>query len=85
MKPPEDKPYQPVCPLCHRALDKLSAIIGYCDLLTQPTGVPGDSAKEVVMIRDIAQELAQELATFQCELLATERQGEVQDLLPNTV
>jgi hypothetical protein len=82
MKPPSDKRYQPICPLCHGVLDKLSAIIGYCDLLSQRVVSPTDCSKDVGSIRDIARQLAQELATFQCELLEASRQAETQEILP---
>jgi hypothetical protein len=69
--------HQPECPLAHKLINKLSTVIGNCDLIVEKT--PGDSPilQRMLLIRDTAKSMAADLAEFQCELArrrAEERQ-----------
>ena len=67
-----DKPdlgkYQPSCNLAHGLVNKLSVIVGYCDLAKDD--VPEDSKcrKHMEAIRSIAKNMAEELLRHQCDL-----------------
>jgi hypothetical protein len=45
----------PVCPLAHRLLDRLTVIVGHCDLLAATGLVDSPSSKHLQIIRQAAQ------------------------------
>ena len=51
--------------LAHDLINKLSAIIGHCDLLKEMTEQGAEYARRVGMIRDLADSAAKELAEHQ--------------------
>jgi bifunctional DNase/RNase len=55
------EPHQPVCIVAHNLVNKLSAIIGQCDLLSENVEEGTASAKRLVMIHDLAKSAAKEL------------------------
>lgn len=55
------EPHQPVCIVAHKLVNKLSAIIGHCDLLSENVEEGTESAKRLVMIHDLAKSAAKEL------------------------
>lgn len=61
--------YEPECPMAHDLVNRLSALIGHCDLMID--AVSGDSKllKNLSVIRNIANGMAKELNEFQCELV----------------
>jgi hypothetical protein len=65
---PELGKYQPSCNLAHGLVNKLSAIVGYCDLLKDDA--PEDSVyrNRLDSIRIIAKSMAQELQQHECDL-----------------
>jgi hypothetical protein len=74
-----DKPdlgkYQPSCVLAHDLVNKLSVIVGCCDLLKGEA--PENSMYEVRLqtIRRISQEMAEYLKTHQCQMELLSREA----------
>jgi hypothetical protein len=66
--------YQPNCVLAHDLVNKLSVIVGCCDLLKEE--VPENATCEVRLrtIRRIAQEMAEYLKLHQCQLEVVSRE-----------
>jgi hypothetical protein len=60
----------PVCPLAHSLLDKLTVIVGHCELLAEAQSEDSESAKSLQLIRQAAQSMALELKDHQCEHIA---------------
>ena len=67
--------HEPTCLLAHRLVNKLSAIIGNCDLLNEQVEAGSECAKRLSLIHDVAQEMAKELNEHQCELAEVVRLG----------
>ena len=65
---PNAEPHQPVCIVAHNLVNKLSAIIGHCDLLSENAEEGTESAKRLVMIHDLAKSAAKELTDHLQEL-----------------
>jgi hypothetical protein len=67
-----DKPdlgkYQPSCNLTHGLVNKLSVIVGYCDLLKDDALEDSKCRKRLDAIRSIAKGMADELLGHQCDL-----------------
>ncbi len=59
--------YGPACLLAHHLVDKLSVIVGYCDLLTEQTELDRENAMRLRLVRDMAKAMAEKLATNQCQ------------------
>jgi len=68
MAPPNREGYQPDCPLAHDLINKLSVIVGHCDLLV--AGVPENSPlfSRMLLVRDLAKSVGAELGQLQCDL-----------------
>lgn len=69
--------HQPECPLAHKLINKLSAVIGNCDLIMEKTPEDSPMLQRMLLIRDTAKSMAADLAEFQSELArrtAEERQ-----------
>lgn len=60
--------YEPACLLAHRLVDKLSVIIGYCDLASEEAEPGSECAKRLELIHDVAADMANELSEHQCQL-----------------
>jgi len=64
--------YQPRCLLSHEFLNKLSVIIGSCDLLleeqAESPNLDAQRARRVEVVRDIARQMAGDLKEHTCEL-----------------
>ncbi len=60
---------QPACLLTHNLINRLSIIIGYCDLMGENEEQGSEAAKRLNLIRDAAQQMAKELVEYQCKVL----------------
>jgi hypothetical protein len=63
-----ERMYQPNCIVAHDLINRLSIIVGYCDLLTDEE--PEDSVchDRLLKIREIANTAAEELGEHRCRL-----------------
>lgn len=59
--------YEPASSLVHQLINKLTIIIGGCDLLQEKTELSHECLQRIVMIREAAQSMAREIADFQCQ------------------
>ena len=57
--------HQPECMVAHYMISKLGAIIGYCDLLIETIKEGTEQAKQLGMIRKIAETAAKEMVEHQ--------------------
>lgn len=68
------KKHLPACSLSHLSLNKLSVIIGSCDLLLEPDQGPAEldpnTVKRLELIRGAARDLVKEFRAHVCELEA---------------
>jgi len=62
-----------ICPLAHSLLDKLTVVVGYCDLLLEKDSMDATSLRHVRLILQSAQSMAVELHNLQCEHAAQTR------------
>jgi len=60
--------YEPACLLAHRLVDKLSVIIGHCDLVSEEVEAGSECAKHLGMIHSVAAEMAKELSVHHCQV-----------------
>lgn len=60
--------HQPACLVAHNLVNKLSAIIGHCDLLSQNAAEGTECAQRLNMIHDLAKSAAKELTDFQKQI-----------------
>ena len=60
--------YQPTCLFAHHLINKLSTIVGSCDLASEQVEPGTEYAKQLALIRDIAKEIARELIVHQRQL-----------------
>jgi hypothetical protein len=66
--------HQPRCVVAHDVVNKLSAIIGFCDLLKERVEEhDAECAKRLGLIHDLAQSAAKELVEHQNQRPATVR------------
>lgn len=70
---PGTNKHQPECPLAHALINKLSTVIGNCDLVLEKTPEDFPLLSRMRMIRDTAKSMAADLAEFQCELARKRR------------
>lgn len=56
-------------PLAHDLINKLSVIVGYCDLLVEKTPDDPSVQRQAQLIRSTARSMAADLARFQCDLV----------------
>lgn len=68
MEQPEWKNYQPVCMLAHDLVNKLSVIVGLCQLVSAEAEPGTECATRLAAIQDTAKSLAQEVVKRQCQL-----------------
>jgi hypothetical protein len=57
------------CLLAHEIIEKLTVIIGNCDLLSAKAQAGSECATRLGLIHDTAKEIAKELGDRQCRLL----------------
>lgn len=72
--------------LAHNLLNRISVIMGNCDLVNENTPVGSENAKLLSLIRENARWMATELTRYQCELSVltrTERIDEDQRTIQN--
>ena len=63
--------HQPTCLLAHDVVNKLSAIIGFCDLLKEKTEKRDtECAARLTVIHDLAKSAVKELVDHQCQVYA---------------
>jgi hypothetical protein len=67
--------YQPGCMLAHDVINRLSVIVGYCDLLADETPEGSDCRKRLLTIRNLAKVAAADLTEHQCQLETLVRDG----------
>jgi hypothetical protein len=60
--------YQPSCILAHGLINKLSTIVGNCDLLKQEAPENSECLERLSLIRETARAMAEELRAHQCHL-----------------
>jgi hypothetical protein len=61
------------CLLAHEIIDKLTVIIGNCDLLSANAEAGSECATRLGLIQSAAKEIAKELSDRQCRLLEAAR------------
>ena len=66
--------YQLDCPLAHDLLNKLTVIVGTCDLLVEKTPENSPSLAQMLMIRNVARSMATDLGQLQCDLVRLRNQ-----------
>jgi len=68
MAPSSGERYQTDCPLAHDLINKLSVIVGHCDLLV--LAVPENSPlfARMLLVRDLAKSVGEDLGQLQCDL-----------------
>lgn len=59
---------QPSCILAHNLINKLTAIIGGCELLEEESEASSACVKRLQLIRDVAKSMADDLRQHQCYL-----------------
>ena len=75
--------HQPACFLAHDLVNKLSAIVGFCQLLTEKAGQQdSERLNRLSVIHDLAQSAAKHLTEHQCELLAVMRTAKLEKPFP---
>lgn len=70
--------YQPSCMLAHDFINKLSVIIGRCELLNEMVEENSECSKRLLMVRDIANSMVEELRQRQCHLDVMTRAGMIE-------
>ena len=60
--------YRPGCLLAHSLVNKLSIIVGQCDLLHEKAPEDPECLRRLLIIRDLAKSIAKELNEHQCHL-----------------
>jgi len=71
------KQYQPSCLLAHSLINKLSVIVGRCDLLKEKTPEESECYQRLMAIRDLAKSMAEEITQHQCRFDAIARGAEI--------
>ena len=61
--------HEPECPLAHDIMNRLSVIVGNCELLVEKTSADSPLLERILLIRDQAHAIVRELAQFQCDLI----------------
>jgi nitrogen-specific signal transduction histidine kinase len=61
--------YQLECPLAHELINKLSVIVGNCDLLAEKTPQDSPLFERMLLIRDMARSVAKDLGQIECDLV----------------
>jgi len=61
--------YELDCPLAHNLINKLSVIVGTCDLLVEKAPADSPALPQMLLIRGVARSMAADLGQFQCDLV----------------
>ena len=61
--------YELDCPLAHDLINKLSVIVGTCDLLVEKAPEDSPALPQMLLIRNVARSMAADLGQFQCDLV----------------
>ena len=67
--------YQLACFFAHHLINKLSTIVGSCDLASPQMEPSNEPAKYLALIRDTAKDMARELVEHQCQLTGPSEWG----------
>ncbi len=78
------KPHQPVCRLAHGLINKLSVIVGLCELVSAEAVVGTKDTTRLKVIDDMAKSMARDLTDCQCELAAAIGKVEAELITPTT-
>jgi len=70
---PDGGKYQPNCLLAHELINKISVVVGHCDLVKDVTDNPAVHTR-LQTIRNIATEIAASLTKHQCQIEAAVRE-----------
>jgi nitrogen-specific signal transduction histidine kinase len=62
------EPYRTDCPLAHDLINKLSVIVGNCDLLVERIPETSPLWNRMLLVRDLAKLVGEELGQLQCDL-----------------
>jgi len=73
-----DADYEPASPSTHDLVNKLSIILGHCDLLRDQLKAGSPSANRVCAIQEVVRGMAMELNEYQCQLAEWTRSAGVQ-------
>jgi hypothetical protein len=68
MEKSSTEPYQPDCPLAHDLINKLAVIVGNCDLLVERMPENSPLWDRMLLVRDLAKSVGEELGHLQCDL-----------------
>lgn len=68
MEKPSRKSYEPECPLAHNLINKLSVIVGHCDLLVERIPETSPLWGRMLLVRDLAKSVGEELGQLECDL-----------------
>ena len=60
--------YRPSCILAHELINKLTVIVGHCDLLKENAPEDSHCLERLMQIREVAKSMAEELNSHQCHL-----------------
>ena|GEM_PF-3267320 len=69
--------YQPSCLLAHSLINKLSVIVGRCDLWREKTPEESECYQRLMAIRELAKSMAEEITQHQCRFDAIARGAEI--------
>jgi hypothetical protein len=69
MEQSDPSKHEPECPLVHQLINKLSVIVGNCDLLVEKTPQDSPLLPRMLLVQSIAKSMAADLAQFECDLL----------------
>ena len=65
-------------PLTHSLLDKLTVIVGHCELLAEAKSEDLASSRHLHLIRQTAQSMASKLKDHECEHIALRNQQQIE-------
>jgi hypothetical protein len=68
MEKSSSEPYQTDCPLVHDLINKLSVIVGHCDLLVERIPEASPLWDRMLLVRNLAKSVGDELGRLQCDL-----------------
>jgi hypothetical protein len=81
---PNSQKYYPSCLLAHELVNKLSVVVGYCDLLTNHALEDLELHKRLDAIREITLGMAKQLNDHQCQIDVVTRET-VSNKLPKAL
>jgi hypothetical protein len=69
MREQDNDRYRPECPLAHELINKLSVIVGHCELLVEQVTERTPAFDRALLIRNLAKSVAKELGRIECDLI----------------